>query len=328
MSQTILVTGATGAVGLRVVQALCLAGYRICVFSTHAPKEGLFPQDVKTVLGDITDKIAVRSAMEGVDRVIHLAALLHIVSPSPDLEEQYERINVGGTKNVVEAAVETGVERVVLFSTIAAYGNSGGRILTEMSPTYPVTFYAKTKRTSEQIVLKARNAAGKPLGTVLRFGAIYGSNMKGNYKRLTRALASHLFIPVGSGLNRRTLIYEKDAGRAVAQAVFHPAAAGRLFNVTDGEFHTMKKIIEAICFGFGRKPNCLSLPIEPLRTLVRWTEKSMHAVGLKSPVTREMIDKYTEDIAMDGSLFQREIGFSPQYDLKTGWEETISEMYS
>ncbi len=65
MSQTILVTGATGAVGLRVVQALCLAGYRICVFSTHAPKEGLFPQDVKTVLGDITDKIAVRSAMEG-----------------------------------------------------------------------------------------------------------------------------------------------------------------------------------------------------------------------------------------------------------------------
>jgi len=54
----------------------------------------------------------------------------------------------------------------------------------------------------------------------------------------------------------------------------------------------------------------------------------MHAVGLKPPVTREMIDKYTEDIAVDGSLFQREIGFSPQYDLKTGWEETISEMYS
>ena len=90
----------------------------------------------------------------------------------------------------------------------------------------------------------------------------------------------------------------------------------------------MKEIIEAICFGFGRKPNCLSLPIEPLRTLVCWTEKSMHAVGLKPLVTREMIDKYTEDIAVDGSLFQREIGFSPQYDLKTGWEETISEMYS
>jgi len=199
MSQTILVTGATGAVGLRVVHALCQAGCRIRVFSTHVPKEGLFPQDVKTVLGDITDKIVVRSAMEGVDGVIHLAALLHIVSPSPDLEEQYERINVGGTKNVVEAAIETGVERVILFSTIAVYGNSGGRILTEMSPTYPVTFYAKTKRTSEQIVLKARNAAGKPLGTVLRFGAIYGSNMKGNYKRLLRVLAFHLFIPVGSG---------------------------------------------------------------------------------------------------------------------------------
>ena len=44
------------------------------------------------------------------------------------------------------------------------------------------------------------------------------------------------------------------------------------------------------------------------------------------PVTRAIIDKYTEDIAVDGSLIQKELGFVPQYDLKTGWEETIQEM--
>ena len=54
--------------------------------------------------------------------------------------------------------------------------------------------------------------------------------------------------------------------------------------------------------------------------------KGSHAIGLKPPVTKAIIDKYTEDIAVDGSLIQKELGFVPQYDLKTGWEETIREM--
>ena len=49
-------------------------------------------------------------------------------------------------------------------------------------------------------------------------------------------------------------------------------------------------------------------------------------MGLKPPAIRAMIDKYTEDVAVDGSLIQKELGFMPQYDLKTGWEETIKEM--
>jgi len=49
-------------------------------------------------------------------------------------------------------------------------------------------------------------------------------------------------------------------------------------------------------------------------------------MGLKPPAIRAMIDKYTEDIAVDGSLIQKELGFIPQYDLKTVWEETIKEM--
>ena len=49
-------------------------------------------------------------------------------------------------------------------------------------------------------------------------------------------------------------------------------------------------------------------------------------MGLKPPAIQVMIDKYTEDIAVDGSLIQKELGFVPQYDLKTGWEETIKEM--
>ena len=194
-----------------------------------------------------------------------------------------------------------------------------------MSPTHPDTFYAQTKLAAERIVLNSRGADGQPLGTVLRLGAVYGSRIKGNYERLTYALASHRFIPIGNGSNRRTLVYDKDVGRAAALAVSHPAAAGRVFNVTDGTFHTLNEIIESICSALGRKPPRLSLPVGPTRTLIGLIEKGSHAIGLKTPVTRAIIDKYTEDIAVDGSLIQKQLGFVPQYDLKTGWEETIRE---
>ena len=65
----------------------------------------MFPQNVEVLIGDVTDQVAVQSAMQGVNAVIHLAALLHIVNPPPELREKYERINVGGTATVVEAAI-------------------------------------------------------------------------------------------------------------------------------------------------------------------------------------------------------------------------------
>jgi len=305
---------------------LSAAGYWVRTLSLDQPSKGQWSDDVETRIGDVTDKSAVQSAMQSVDAVVHLAALLHIANPPPEMREKYERINVGGTATVVEAAIEAGVKRVVLFSTIAVYGHADGCVLNEQSPTHPETFYAETKLSAEQLVLNAKRKDGQHLGTVLRLGAVYGSRIKGNYERLTQALARNRFIPIGNGLNRRTLVYDKDVGRAAVLAVSHPAAAGRVFNVTDGAFHTLNEIIESICSALGRKPPRFSLPLGSTRALVGLVEKGCRSLGIKPPVTREMIDKYTEDIAVDGSLIQKELGFMPQYDLKTGWEETIREM--
>jgi len=96
--------------------------------------------------------------------------------------------------------------------------------------------------------------------------------------------------------------------------------------VTDGGFHPLYEIIESICSALGRKQPRLSLPVGPMRALVGLIEQGSRVVGLKPPIVKATIDKYTEDIAVDGSLFHKELGFVPQYDLKTGWEETIREM--
>jgi nucleoside-diphosphate-sugar epimerase len=87
-----------------------------------------------------------------------------------------------------------------------------------------------------------------------------------------------------------------------------------------------KEIIVSICQALGRNPPRLSVPVGPARFFAGLLEDSLQLVGRKSPIGLETIDKYTEDIAVDGSLIQKELGFIPQYDLKTGWEETVEEM--
>lgn len=322
----ILVTGATGAVGPLVVKAFHAAGYSIRTLSIDPPPAGAWPDDVETLLGDVTDLSAVRAALQGAESVIHLAALLHIVNPPPALQDQYERINVGGTSNVVAAAIQAGVRRLVFFSTIAVYGQSNGRILTEDTPPYPDTFYARTKLAAEKIVLEAKGVDGGRIGAVLRLGAVYGCRIKGNYRRLVQSLARGRFIPVGNGSNRRTLVYDKDVARAAVLAAIHPDAAGRIFNVTDGQFHTMKAIIETLCDALGRRSPRLTLPAGPVRCLAGLLEDCARLCGLRSPIVRATVDKYTEDLAVDGRRFHTRIGFVPQYDLAAGWQETVAEM--
>jgi len=322
----ILITGATGAVGPLVVRALYDAGYSIRTFSIDAQPPGMWPDDVDSQVGDITDLSAVSQAMMGIDIVIHMAALLHNVNPSPAMREKYEKINVNGTKIVVSAAQDAGVRSIILFSTIAVYGPSNGAVLKETSPVHPDTYYAQSKLAAEKIVLSAKDKNGNPVGTVLRFGAIYGSRIKGNYERLTHALLRNRFIPVGNGMNRRTLIYDKDVGYAVSRVLSSKDVAGRLYNVTDGRFYTMNEIINAICLALGRKPPKFSLPATPMRIAAGMLERTAAFFGFKMPISGEIIDKYVEDTAVDGSLFQIEVGFAPQFDLQAGWVDAVGEM--
>jgi nucleoside-diphosphate-sugar epimerase len=322
----ILITGATGSVGPRVVFALHQSGHQVRTFSIDSLAPNPWPIGIEAIEGDIRDPLAVRAAMQGVDAVIHLASLLHIVNPPSTLRTQYERINVGGTSSVIEEARQAGVGRLVFFSTVAVYGASAGGVLTEESTVHPDSFYTQTKVDAERIVLAAKREDGVPLGTVLRLGAVYGSRIKGNYRQLLMALKRGWFLPIGQGLNRRTLIYDKDVANAAILALHHPAAAGRLYNVSDGRYHTLHEIIETMCYALGRKPPLFSLPLTPARRIAGMMEDAANSFGFKSAIVRSTIDKYTEDIAVDSSLIRKDLGFTPTYDLAGGWRDTVHEM--
>ena len=313
-------------VGPSVAWALNDAGYRVRTLSRLEPNRALFPSDVEVFLGDITDPLTIAPAFESVRVVAHLAGLLHIIAPSESLRDSYRRINVEGTANVIAAAIQTKVERVVFSSTIAVYGDSFSKVLDEDSPANPETPYAKTKLEAERIVLDARRSDGLPIGTVLRLAAVYGARLKGNYRRLLLSLAQGRFIPIGNGSNRRTLIYHKDVAAATVIAASHPVAAGKLYNVTDGRLHTLNEIISTICESLGRKPPRMSVPMSAARLAAATLENSARLVGRAPFVGRETIKKYTEDIAVNGSRIQKELGFVPQFDLQWGWRETVEEM--
>lgn len=320
-----LVTGATGAIGPRVVNELTAAGYRVRTFGLRdASSAALAGTDA--CWGDITDAAAVTAAADGADVVVHLAARLHLAGPPSRDIEAYRRVNVTGTAVVVDAARRTNVRRLVYSSTISIYGASDGSTATETTPPRPETPYAATKLEAEDLVRFAVRADGVPLGTVLRLGAVYGPHVKGNYRALVEALRKRRFLPVGNGRNRRTLVHERDVARAIVHVLGSEAAPGRTYNVTDGLVHTTDDIVRAICAGLGRRPPQLHIPVAPAFTLASWFDTIAGTAGFSDSPLHDRLKRYTEDVAVDGSLLRRETGFQSMFGLEDGWSDVIRSM--
>jgi UDP-glucose 4-epimerase len=321
MNKTALVTGAGGAIGGALVEHLWAQGYKIKALARQSPTPIRFPEGVEVIEGDITDWRVMGQAAMDVSKIFHLAALLHLNNPSPEMRAEYQRINVEGTRVVVEAARDTCAERLVFFSTISVYGASErGEVFDEESVLCPDSFYAESKIEGERIVLEDAKAV------VLRVAAVYGPRMKGNYPRLLRALERGRLLMIGDGHNRRTLVHVNDLCRAAQCAAERAEAAGQIFNVTDGRIHTLKEILDAMSAALGKSPPRFSVATRTTRILAGFLEDALRVAGKSSPVNRALIDKFVEDVAVSGEKIQRQLGYDPVYDLVAGWRETVKQM--
>jgi nucleoside-diphosphate-sugar epimerase len=321
-----LVTGATGAIGPGLIHALCSNGWRVKAVARNEPTPGLLPENVEFIAGDVAQPQFMDSVIGGVTVVFHLAAKLHLPDPPANLADDYEQTNVAGTRCVIESAKRNAVKRIVFFSSINVYGPYPGKIPNEDSELRPVGIYAQTKLRAERLVLEARRSDGDPIGVVLRLATVYGLRLKGNYRRLIKALDRRRFIQIGPGDNRRTLIHESDLAGAALLAARHPAAANRIYNVSDGSNHSFREILQTICAALGRKPPRLLLPAKPVLALVGMLESAAGVLGAHPPITRALLDKFLEDAAVDATRIQQELGFAPQFDLVRGWRDIIGKM--
>jgi nucleoside-diphosphate-sugar epimerase len=321
-----LVTGATGAIGPALIQALCNNGLHVKAVARNAPTPGLLPEKVEFIAGDVAQAQFMDSVMDGVNVVFHLAAKLHSFNPPADLSDEYERTNVAGTKNVIESAKRMAVGRMVFFSSIGVYGPCPGKTMNEDFTPRAIGPYAQTKLRAEQLVLEARRPEGDPLGVVLRVAAVYGPRLKGNYHRLIKALSQRRYIQIGPGDNRRALIHESDLADAALIVARHPAAVHRIYNISDGNNPSFREIITAICAALGRKPPRFFLPVKPVRALIGMLEAAAGVWDAHPPITRALLDKYLEDGAVDATRIRQELGFAPKFDLYGGWKDAIKKM--
>lgn len=181
MSQTVLVTGADGFIGSHLTEALVRAGYKVRAFVLYNSFNSWgwldrCAPDVKgkfeVFAGDIRDPHGVRTAMQGCDAVLHLAALIAIPYSyhSPDT---YVDTNIKGTLNIVQAARELGLSKVIHTSTSEVYGTARFVPITEEHPLQGQSPYSASKIGADQIALSFHAALGTPV-TVIRPFNTYG----------------------------------------------------------------------------------------------------------------------------------------------------------
>jgi nucleoside-diphosphate-sugar epimerase len=242
--RSVLVTGGAGFLGSHLVPQLLKEGRSVTVFDNlSAGKlknlEGVLDHP-KFIFhrGDIRDKTIPKEVFDGVDSIIHLAALIDISASVVDPIQNHE-VNVDGTFNMLHLAVKHNVKRFVFASSTAVYGDAKTLPLQENIALRPISPYAASKVAGEAYCSAFASCFG--LETIaLRFFNIYGLR-SGNSpysgvitKFLQRLIKGEALTIDGDGEQNRDFIYVSDVVKAVILALDHGGLKGEVFNVCTG----------------------------------------------------------------------------------------------
>jgi len=232
-----LVTGASGLLGSHIVEQLRRRGRPVRVLvRPQTDRSWLETQGVEFAEGDVTDAASLGRACAGVEVVYHAAAKVGDWGPW----EEFERVTIGGTRNVIEAAVAARVRRLVHISSISVYGYyDQPQIIDESWPTayrlYRWAYYSRSKVVAEQLVREAHRA-GRIEAAVIRPAWIYGPRDRTTTPRLYRMITAGRAKILGRGDNHLNAVYAGNVAEAAILAAEIPAAAGEVFNVSnDGQ---------------------------------------------------------------------------------------------
>lgn len=240
----ILVTGADGFIGSHLVEALVRRGLDVRAFvlyNSFGSRGWLDRADADVVdrldvfMGDVRDPNGVRTAMAGCDVVLHLAALIAIPYSyhSPD---SYVDTNVKGTLNVLQAARDLGVQKVVQTSTSEVYGTARFVPITEEHPLQAQSPYAATKIAADQLALSFHRSFGTPVAVIRPFNT-FGP------RQSTRAVIPTIVAQLAAGARElllgalhptRDFSYVADTVDAFVQVAEADAAVGEAINVGSG----------------------------------------------------------------------------------------------
>ena len=262
----VLVTGATGFVGVALVSQLVCAG-RFRIRAAVRRKSSTLHGEIQQIEGDgLIPNRDWREMLSGVDAVVHLAARVHVMSDTAtDPLTEFRRVNVEGTLNLARQAAAAGVRRFVFISSIKVNGESTplGQAFTAEDISAPQDPYAISKHEAEEGLRQLAMESGMEV-VIVRPPLVYGPGVKANFQSMMRWLYRGIPLPLGAIYNKRSLVALDNLVDLIITCLEHPAAANQTFLAGDGEDLSTTELMQRMAKALGRPSLLIPVPVKLL----------------------------------------------------------------
>ncbi len=324
---TCLVTGASGFIGGHLTERLAQQDVPVrCLVRSTSDTSLLEALDVEIEVADLESAHSVARAMAGCRYVFHCGALVSDWATAGEIE----RVNVAGTRNVLDAAVAASVERLIHFSTTDVYGYPGGAAVAEShSANRFSNWYAHTKRAAEAEVRRAEQAHGLDV-VILRPATVYGPRSTEVVGEIARAIRGGNMLLIDRGRSIAGLCYVGNLIDAAVLALRHDAAPGQAFNVTDGLGITWKEFTSGLAEGLGCAQARWSMPYWMANSIGFSLEHGYRllrrTVRLSTPplLSRQAVHVMGRDQDFSNDKARDLLGWEPRVDYESGLAATLS----
>jgi UDP-glucose 4-epimerase len=305
----VLVTGSTGFIGRRLIRDGDRALVRLPAGFDNE------------VVADLTDLPTLERACHGIDTIFHCAGHAHAFSSSDP--QIHSKVNLEGTKNLVEAAGHCGVTRFVFLSSVKAMAEPGERCVDEEWSGEPMSPYGRAKRAAEEIVLDAGTKYGMHVVN-LRLAMVYGRGGRGNLERLAKALQAGWFPRLPETGNRRSLVHVDDVVAAMRLVADRAEACGRTYIVADPRPYSGGELCEAILSVLPGSSFSWRVPAWMLRLGGRAGDVAGTLLRRPVPLNSEVVSRLLDSECYSPTRIEQELGWRAQVGLVDGLREMLA----
>lgn len=320
----VLITGSTGFIGSKLAHHAHRAGLQVTAVGRtnndveRSRCEELQRSGIRYVEADVADINTLKSALQGQDVVIHLAAAQHEAHTN---SAYFFRINLEGTETLLKLAAQARIHRFVYGSTIGVYASCEVP-LNETSPVEPGNAYEHSKAAAERAVLKYKDQLDV---VIARISETYGpGDMR--LLKLFRGIRSRRYRTLGNGANSRQPIYIDDLCRGLLLSARSPSAAGKTLIFAGPERLTTDTLVEAIGRAVGCAPARLHLPLWPFLLAAKASETIFRALGVRPPLHERQLDFFRKN-RLYSTETARKLGFECEIGVAEGARRT-AEWYA
>ena len=314
----VLVTGGTGFVGSHTAKALKAAGHQVRLLVRSESKARSVFKDLcveidEIMVGDVTDQQAVTRAVEGCDAVIHSAAM---VSTAEKFADEVHRINVGGTKLVIDSSLAAGIKKIIYVSSISALFNVNDSSMNENTPvSVAKNPYGRTKVICENYVRELQSQ-GVPIVITYPAGVVgRGDPGLSEPHGGIKMFVGQFTFTSSTGMQ---FVNVKDIAKAHVLILEKVEGPDRF--MLGGNFYSWNELVEITAKVTGRKLFYVHIPGKVLRFLGRCIDLFIKLTGIESAITGEGMTYASQWVYADSSKIEKELGVE-----FTCREETLTE---